>query len=503
MESDNSTACAGLNPADGESLVTWQTAWFAVVAIAMNSMSSPNGMVLGFPSAWGEVLRSSPIICLFDALELSAFWLFVIVFNGEGPCTAARRVARVRFGDALSTDEEGANSGGSQSISELRSRFWIAQAAFGIGTLTQAVKLFGLRGVYGSQICAAFYLYSWFVSQALIFAAGHGTQKPLPAQKPGLVRAITAQGLLPYIPFHVWGVIIHAAWLYGLQEDLIQRSSFVDMGFLENGLGSITWTVILIALSAVIPFVLYKMDSFRCISLSAAQIRRFPITLVAAVFIMQAWSMIAGALFSKGGAGHCSSLNNSMDWSVPDLQLCAFTPATRDRISGLLPLIYFFCLTLIMTVYPTYFTDQIWVVVVLISEAVFLSVGLFPRSIASWFASRAPSRLSASFSKLQLREIVNKYILSTLGILGTLFVLLVPFVMSTVGVIVNMWWQPVYILLLLTDWLLDSGTTTSFEVAGCCFVGANLVWSLLWFWKAWDVFHPECTAKPGWTEYLG
>ncbi|KAJ8132578.1 hypothetical protein O1611_g1046 [Lasiodiplodia mahajangana] len=197
MENSNSTTCAGLGPADGESPVTWQTAWFAVVAIAMNSMSSPNGMVLGFPSAWGEVLRSSPIICLFDALELSTFWLFIIIFNGEGPCIAARRVVRVRFSDEISTEEKSIDGERSQSMSELRSRFWIAQAAFCIGTLTQAVKLFGLRGVYGSQICAAFYLYSWFISQALILASDYGIQKPLPAQKPGRVRAITAQGLLP------------------------------------------------------------------------------------------------------------------------------------------------------------------------------------------------------------------------------------------------------------------------------------------------------------------
>ncbi|KAI0099590.1 hypothetical protein GGR51DRAFT_535100 [Nemania sp. FL0031] len=465
----------------------------------MNSMSSPNGMVLGFPSAWGEVLRSSPIICLFDALELSAFWLFVIVFNGEGPCIAARRVVRVRFGDVLSKDEKGIDSERNQSLSELRSRFWIAQAAFGIGTLTQAVKLFGLRGVYGSQICAAFYLYSWLVSQALILASGYGTQKPLPALKPGRVRAITAQGLLPYIPFHVWGVVTHTAWLYGLQEDLIQGSSFLNMGFLENGLGSIAWTVNLIILSAIPPFVLYKMDSFRCISLNPEQIRRFPITLLTAILIMQIWNVFADILFPKEVV---SFYFKSMDWSVPDLQLCAFTPATRERIGGLLPTIYFFCLTLIIAIYPTYYADRTSALVVSIPTTVFLSTAFFPRSVTSWFSSRAP-RLSASLSRLRLREIVEKYILSSIGIFGTVFVVLVPFVKSTVGIIVNMWWQPVYLLLLLTDWVLESGGTASFEAAGCCFVGANFVWSLLWFWKAWDDFHPECTAKPGWTEYLG
>lgn len=164
-----------------EATVSWQSTWFAIVAIAMNSMSSPNGMVLSFPSSWGEALRSSPILCLFDAAELTLFWLLTVLLTGESPRVAARRVARVRFHEAGGQSAE-------QSLSRLRRRFWATQAAFGVAALTQTVKLFSFRGVFRFQECATFYLYLWAISQALILAAGSEWQaQPLPPLPPGPV----------------------------------------------------------------------------------------------------------------------------------------------------------------------------------------------------------------------------------------------------------------------------------------------------------------------------
>ncbi|KAK7946318.1 uncharacterized protein PG986_010639 [Apiospora aurea] len=108
--------CFGRSPGPGEANVTWQSAWFAIAAVAMNSIS--------------------PIICLFDAVELTLFWLLAVLLTGESPRIAARRVARVRFRDTMAEIRGQCQENAEQSLTQLRSRFCVAQAAFAVAALT-------------------------------------------------------------------------------------------------------------------------------------------------------------------------------------------------------------------------------------------------------------------------------------------------------------------------------------------------------------------------------
>jgi hypothetical protein len=145
--------------------VPWQIALWDLAPITMNSMFQPNGMVLSFPSAWGVALRSSPIFCLFDGLDLTHFCLILIVFNGDNPRQAARRIARVRFDDVDDETSDG-------SLTTLRKRFWIVNVIFVLSTLLAAIKILSFRGTAGVQSSAVCYLYSYLISSALILAAG-------------------------------------------------------------------------------------------------------------------------------------------------------------------------------------------------------------------------------------------------------------------------------------------------------------------------------------------
>ncbi|KAI0096281.1 hypothetical protein GGR51DRAFT_33747 [Nemania sp. FL0031] len=441
MENANSTICAGLEPGDGESLVSWQSAWFAVVAIAMNSMSSPNGKVLGFPSSWGEVLRSSPLICFFDALELSSFWLFVMVFNREGPCVAARRVVAVRFNDCESD----------QIIGTVRSRFWITQVGFSIAVLTQAIKLFAMRGVIGCQVCALFYLYSWTLSQALMLCASYNITTSLPLLRPGPDGSIISQGLLPYVPLHAIGVISHIAWLYGLQDEILHNSSF------NNGIGTIVSTVLLVLFSVVIPF--YRMGNIQYTKLTAAlTVPNLIIHSAVAAGMFKPWNIAIDAFFRDVQA--VPSLHKGDNWGLPiETDLSAFTLARQTIIGGILPLVFLFIHATLVAADRTIYARDI-----------------FGFSLQAWMNMIAC-----------IEGVVSRLVQSV----------------EQTDIIFSMWWKTSWIMILPGDWALGSDKTASFEMVGACFIGANLVWPLLWFWKVWGDLHPECTAKPGWTEYLG
>jgi hypothetical protein len=289
-------------------------------------------------------------------------------------------------------------------------------------------------------------------------------------------------------------VILHTAWLYDLRGSLIESSSFYDLNFLEDGLSSLAWTVVLTVLSAIVPFILYKMDSFRCISLSAAETRRFPITVIGTALIIQAWNAAADALFAKGEIDHfsyignncsyignrCSYIGNNYDWAAVNFQVCAFISATRDSINSFLPFICSLAICAIfmathLTIYGDYLTD-----VLLLNYLVgLLSVALLPPSTASWLASRVPHRLSAYVADLRVSEVAKRYIASIMGLAGAVFVVITQLENRKVHTIVRVWWKLAYILLLLSDQILGSVWITSFEAAGFCFVGTNLMWSLL------------------------
>ncbi|KAK8067682.1 hypothetical protein PG996_006794 [Apiospora saccharicola] len=470
-----------------ETTVSWQSAWFAIVAIAMNSMSSPNGMVLSFPSSWGEALRSSPIISLFDAVELSLFWLLAVLLTGESPRVAARRVARVRFRDTVVEAGGQQNAdGGQQSLSRLRNRFWVTQAA-----LTQVMKLFSFRGVFGFQECAAFYLYSWAVSQALILAAEDGWQaQPLPPLPPGPVRAFLSQGILPYVPLHVWAVIQHTSWL-GEFADILGDFT-LDGDLRKDPVSSVLWVLGIMLLVAVVPFIIVDVDSN--LENGVLQIQ------LAALGVPP------------------QSYNSAFIWL--DMSLCAFTKQTRDAIAGTIPLTLFItgslqvCLLFICPSFPEeniekYFATWSYH----IGTALLLALAHFQLPSAQKLSTRYVwvRRLQ------QLREILRVYVLPVVGITSVL----VCAVTLRTKVLVYLTVFAVYLALLWsrrsepaaspfaspppTPSLNGPRGKSSFpvSVAGYCFVGLNLVWSLLWCWQIWDKIWPECTSQPRWTQVFG
>ena len=142
--------------------VEWQIAFSWMICLALNSMTQPSGRVCDLPSKHRFLLRSSPVICAFDAVGVRALWIAHMLWHLEAPSTAARRIARARFRDIENEDEE-------ESLTSLEKNFPFRIVVFLFGALPQAIKLFASSGISWLKAWRAMYLGSWTVLEVLIW----------------------------------------------------------------------------------------------------------------------------------------------------------------------------------------------------------------------------------------------------------------------------------------------------------------------------------------------
>jgi hypothetical protein len=83
--------------------VTWQVAFGAVVALAMNSMAQPGGKFCGFPSRYRRYLSSSPILCLANAISTVLSVLLAMLCLKMDPRKACLFAVRARS-EVISTE---------------------------------------------------------------------------------------------------------------------------------------------------------------------------------------------------------------------------------------------------------------------------------------------------------------------------------------------------------------------------------------------------------------
>ena len=153
---------------DPSNQVSWQSAFWALVPIALNSMTQPSGKVLGMPSKSGFYLNSSPIVVTVDALNLliklvwRAYWM-------QSFSAAAQSITEKRFADV------GGRHSGLAQLQEIKS---VRLIVFVFGALPQIIKLYAMSGVLGTQICASLFFGSFLIIEAIMMllnAARHPT----------------------------------------------------------------------------------------------------------------------------------------------------------------------------------------------------------------------------------------------------------------------------------------------------------------------------------------
>ena len=135
--------------------VSRQSAFWAVVALGLNTFTQDGGKVLGLPAEWSRALRLSPVVCIVDTLGV----LFSIAFFYY-------KTRSVKDGFALAaryrclTEDDPAKP-------RLERTWWFRFSVFAMGALPQAVKLLGMGGIPLTKIWGMAYLVSFLVLEGL------------------------------------------------------------------------------------------------------------------------------------------------------------------------------------------------------------------------------------------------------------------------------------------------------------------------------------------------
>ena len=156
--------------------VSWQSAFWALVPIAINSMTQPCGKIYGFSEDYGFFLRSSPIICAYDAISTLVLFGFRLI-EGKSFRKASQAVISYRF---RHTNEE-IGSGGLQDLqNNTRLRLFL----FAAGALPQLIKIYAFAGVHWTKVWASLFFVSFGLLEVLVVSQ-RKPLVPLKSKPPG------------------------------------------------------------------------------------------------------------------------------------------------------------------------------------------------------------------------------------------------------------------------------------------------------------------------------
>ena len=145
---------------DTSSEVSWQSAFWALVPVALNSMTQPTGRVLGTPSTCSFYFNSSPIVCLANALEIVSKLCWRL-YSLRSVDAAASLTAKELFEDLESPERP-------TRLARLKENKDVRLAIFFLGALPQIIKLYAMTGIVGTKVCASMYLGSFLIIEAIM-----------------------------------------------------------------------------------------------------------------------------------------------------------------------------------------------------------------------------------------------------------------------------------------------------------------------------------------------
>lgn len=190
MSSSINTIAQDPAPMASANEVSWQSAYFALPALAMNSMLQPAGRVCGFDPSLRIYLRSSPIVCAMDTIFILVRFAFY-AHHRHSVRWSARAIISARSlvdeGHSLETAvNEDPNIG---RLLSLERNAYLLYLALGVGVITQFVKLMACSGVPWTQVWGCFYVVSFFVVDVTNrLGKTSGDAKAKPAENDDLKR---------------------------------------------------------------------------------------------------------------------------------------------------------------------------------------------------------------------------------------------------------------------------------------------------------------------------
>ncbi|KAE8140986.1 hypothetical protein BDV38DRAFT_218478 [Aspergillus pseudotamarii] len=177
--------------ADPSSQVSWQSAFWALVPLALVTMFQPSGRVCGLHPRLRTYLRGSPFICAADSLAIlfrfATYWI-----SGRSPSLAAQMILSIRFSAIDNAEDEP-----SETVRDLEKLTIIRWVGFLIGSFSQALKLTAMQGIPWTRSWGYCYLTSFVVIELLNLLAHVVEDLPTAELQPGISEEI--QRLLSFV----------------------------------------------------------------------------------------------------------------------------------------------------------------------------------------------------------------------------------------------------------------------------------------------------------------
>ncbi|KAK8127095.1 uncharacterized protein PG998_002854 [Apiospora kogelbergensis] len=195
-EKENEAAAAEADKSQQQ--LSWQSAFWALVSIALCAATQPSGSIFGMPPEWGFALKCSPVMCILNSLESLA--CFRIQRQETGWKLAFRSTKYVKAPDPRLLG----NSTSHQATGHADTNTALRLVSFILGPLMQAIKLFACSGILYTKLLAGCYLASFLCDElALNFIwlwkpeghYRHSTPSSLVASTLSIFRPLRSQEL--------------------------------------------------------------------------------------------------------------------------------------------------------------------------------------------------------------------------------------------------------------------------------------------------------------------
>ena len=174
-------------PAALDNTVSWQSAFWALVPIALNSVAQPSGKVQGYSSHHAYLWKISPIVCMLDAIYL-LIDLTRVTLKNRSLRAAARYVSRKRFHDITPESER-------NSIGKLQDNAAFRTCVFCFGVIPQVIKLYSMSGVPWTQVWGSLFLGSFLMTEPIINLlrrySSADTTEPIPDKLECFIGVVT------------------------------------------------------------------------------------------------------------------------------------------------------------------------------------------------------------------------------------------------------------------------------------------------------------------------
>ena len=171
----------GTTPASSQ--VSWETAFWTLVPLAVNVMAQPCGRILGRETRYWTYLRCLPIMCAADSLSI------IIRLGIYGSGFLAKRRVRLPFWERLKLvihhrfhdENEDEDAEGIRAMGRMTLLRWLF---FIFGTLPQAIKLLAFEGTPWTKTWGVMFLVSFIMVEALVVFSLVGGRQSSPLHDP-------------------------------------------------------------------------------------------------------------------------------------------------------------------------------------------------------------------------------------------------------------------------------------------------------------------------------